>query len=187
MKKTLLITAFVLTSLLSVSAQNFEKGNSMINLSLGLGSYFTSGSGYNTTIPPIEGSYEYMVSENISGGAFVGVYGSKYETNFDLAFNFSSKFSYIYGGVLGNYHFVNDDKFNAYAGIKLGYTSASTSTGSNNDDYLDELLETIDFTSSGLLYGVQIGGRYFISEKFAINAELGYGISVLKIGVTYKI
>lgn len=186
MKKIILLTTIILSSIATINAQQLSEGNSMINLGIGLGSNFASGTGYNTTIPPIEGTYEYMITENISVGVFAGAYGSEYETNFDLAYNFSSKFSYVHGGALGNYHFVNDDKFNAYAGIKLGYVSVSTSTDSN-DDYLNELLKTLDYTDSGIIYGVQLGGRYFISEKFAINAELGYGVSTLKIGVTFKI
>lgn len=186
MKKIILLTTIFLSSFATINAQQLSEGNSMINLGVGLSSYYTSGTGYNMSLPPVEGTFEYMITENISVGAFVGAYGSKYETNFDLAYNFSSKFSYIDGGALGNFHFVNDDKFNAYVGAKLGYVSVSTSTDSN-DDYLDELLETLDYTDSGIIYGVQLGGRYFVSEKFAINAELGYGISLLKIGVTFKI
>lgn len=186
MKKIILLTTIILSSFATINAQQLSEGNSMINLGIGLGSYFTSGTGYNTTIPPVEGAYEYMITENISVGGFAGAYGAKYETNYDIAYNFSSKFSYFYGGAIGNFHFVNTDKFNAYGGVKLGYVNASTSTDSN-DDYLDELLETLDYTDSGVIYGVQLGGRYFVSEKLAINAELGYGISTVKIGVTFKI
>jgi outer membrane protein W len=186
MKKIILLTTIFFSSFATINAQQLSEGNSMINLGVGLSSYYTSGSGYNMSLPPVEGTFEYMITENISVGAFVGAYGSKYETNFDIAYNFSSKFSYIDGGALGNFHFVNDDKFNAYVGAKLGYVSVSTSTDSN-DDYLNELLETLDYTDSGIIYGVQLGGRYFVSEKFAINAELGYGVALLKVGVTFKL
>ena len=186
MKKIILLATIFFSSITISNAQQLSEGNSMINLGVGLSSYFTSGTGYSVTLPPVEGSYEYMITENISIGGFVGAYGSKYETNFDLATNFSSKFSYIHGGALGNYHFVNDDKFNAYVGARLGYVNVSTSSGSS-DNEIDNILNDLDFTASGLLYGIQLGGRYFISDKIAINAELGYGISVLKIGVTFKL
>lgn len=186
MKKIIILTAFIISTFTTINAQQLNEENSMINIGVGLSSYFASGTGYSTTLPPVEGSYEYMITENISIGGFVGVFSSEYGTNFDLAYNFSSKFSYIHAGGLGNYHFVNDDKFNAYVGARLGYVNVSTSSDSN-DNELDDLLNDLDYTASGLLYGIQLGGRYFISEKIAINAELGYGISVLKVGVTFKI
>ena len=186
MKKIILLTTIILSSIATSNAQQLSEGNSMINLGTGLSSYFTSGTGYSTTLPPLEGSFEYMITENISVGAFVGAYGAKYETNYELAYNTKTDFSYIHGGGLGNYHFVNDDKFNAYVGARLGYLSANTSSDSS-DNELNDILDGLDYTASGFLYGIQLGGRYFISNKIAVNAELGYGISVLKIGVTFKI
>lgn len=39
---------------------------------------------------------------------------------------------------------------------------------------------------AGLLLGANIGASYYFSEKWAASAELGYGVSVLGLGVTYK-
>ncbi len=51
----------------------------MINLGLGLNFYYISASGFSTTLPPLEGSYEVMISDDFSVGGFIGVYGAKYK------------------------------------------------------------------------------------------------------------
>ena len=42
-------------------------------------------------------------------------------------------------------------------------------------------------SSSGLAYSGFVGGRYYFSEKLAAFAEIGYGISVLTFGVSFKL
>ena len=74
----------------------------------------------------------------------------------------------------GNYYF--DDLFglpaawDVYAGGNFGYRLDS---GNDNDD--------------GANWGAQVGGRWFWSEKWAINAEFGGGSGVTGgVGVTMK-
>ena len=70
-------------------------------------------------------------------------------------------------------------KFNFYAGASLTYYIW------NYDDYNKN--PHPDNTSLGL--GLQVGGRYFFTDKFGINLELGgnTGTSGAKFGVTFKI
>lgn len=156
------------------SAQ-LNESDSFINLSIGLGTYY--GSGLKTTLPALEGSYEYMVSEVISVGGFLGAYGAKYE----YSNNAEIKYNYLHFGGLANYHFVNDETFNVYAGLRLGYVNSNT----KSEFDFGNGSSISDFRSSGFLFAAQIGGRYYLSENLALNAELGYGISVFKVGVTF--
>ncbi len=70
----------------------------------------------------------------------------------------------------GNYHFNTilemPSEWDFYAGINLGYRSSH----------------------DNLSLGAQVGGRYFFSEQWGINLELGGGnvVSGGKIGATYK-
>jgi len=193
MKKITLLF-FAMITIATVKSQQLSQGDGMINLGLGLSSYYTSGNGYKTKLPPIEGSYESMVSENISVGGFIGMYKSEYFYNYDgggydSGFDFTTKFNYFDLGAIGNYHFVNTDKFNAYAGARLGYVSSKVSYEGLDleDDYFNEFLKNRDYKSSGAFFALQIGARYFLSDSFALNAELGYGVSLLKVGATIKL
>ena len=90
------------------------------------------------------------------------------------------KTSYWSSGILGNYHLVNNNQFNAYIGLKLGYTI------SNNSGYgSTTLLNYLEGFSSGFLFGAQVGGRYFFSEHIAVNVELGYGVAIASGGLTF--
>jgi hypothetical protein len=41
-------------------------------------------------------------------------------------------------------------------------------------------------SSVGLAYNVFAGCRYHFSEMFGVFGEVGYGVSVFNIGITYK-
>ena len=71
----------------------------------------------------------------------------------------------------GNYYFDDvfgvSDPWDVYAGVNVGYRFES-----NND---------------GFAWGIHIGGRWFWSDKWGINAEIGGGSVVLGgVGVTMK-
>ncbi|MCF6297654.1 MAG: porin family protein [Flavobacteriaceae bacterium] len=189
MKKTILLF-FVITFIANAQSQQLSKENSLLNISFGLSSYYNSGSGFKTKIPPLEASYEKMLSESISIGGFIGMYKSEYfYSNSALNYDTTISFNYLNIGVVSNYHFVNTDTFNVYAGARLGYLSAKTKYDDSYPEGSNDLLEALDlgFSTSGVLFGAQIGARYFVSDSFAVNAELGYGIALLRLGITYKL
>lgn len=186
MKKIISLTTLLLLLAFCVNAQQLSKGNSMINLGLGIESEYVTGSETKITFPQSEGSYEIMINDNISIGAFIGYFATEYDDYGILVNNADDDLTYLdlnylFGGVLGNYHFVNTDKFNAYAGGKLGYSKLSAS--------FDVIYQNAGFgiNDSEMIYDAHIGGRYFLSDGIALNAELGFGISLLKVGITFKL
>jgi len=188
MKKIIALLCFCFGSCFGYA--QLEDGQSMVNLNLGLNSYFASGSGFSTTIPPLEGSYEKMISDNFSVGGFIGTYGTKYTlsgSGFGSSYNSETKYSYVNVGALGNYHFVNSESFNLYGGLKLGYVNSKVSSeaSASVSGYTETL--SSDAKGSGFLFGLAIGARYHLSEKMAANAELGYGIALLKLGITFNL
>lgn len=164
----------------NISAQSLEQQDSFISARFGLSSVYTLSSGFSATLPPIDGTYEYMITENISIGGFIGVYSAEFEFN-NTFFNDneSIKYSFFNIGALGNYHFVNNDQWNVYVGAALGYLSVGV------DDNITD--GAGDVRSSGIALGVQGGARYFFTDKFAANVQLGYGLAVLSLGVTLKL
>jgi len=85
---------------------------------------------------------------------------------------------------LGNYHFNRimelDPQWDLYAGLNLGYAIWSSNTPEHAPSY--------DAHSSGLMLGLQVGGRYYFSNKWGINAEIAGGsvISAFRIGATCR-
>ena len=88
-------------------------------------------------------------------------------------------------GVLanGNYHFDKlfrlPSQVDVYAGMGLGFFISSSSSGYTGDGY------------SGFNARIHTGGRYFFSNSFGVNLELGAEVGQLnngiaKVGITYK-
>lgn len=170
----------------SVASAQFEKGDMAVNLGFGVGNYYATGSGFETKIPPIVLSGEYFIMENISVGAFLGGSKSVYEYRYPSGYGYNSKeveYTYFNLGALGNYHFVNQEKFDVYAGARLGYVNAKVEFSGNISN---SVLDGFGAKGSGLLAGAHVGGRYFFTDAFAANAEMGYGIAILQVGATLK-
>lgn len=153
------------------SNAQIDEGQSMVTAAVGISPTFYSGSGFEASLPPIEAAYEYAISNKITVGGFVGYAAAEFRNA-----GFGYDYTYILAGGLGNYHFVNTDQFDVYIGAKLGYVNVSA----------DEVGTAFGFSaeSSGILYGGQLGGRYWISESIGINIEAGYGVATLRAGVT---
>ncbi len=191
--RKLVYLVVLLLSVWGLKAQQLEQGNSLINLGVGMGSYIGSGSGYKTTLPPLEVSYEYLVNDNISVGGFFAMTKSEFNYSFpDLGGgssspqNFKFNYSYMMFGAIGNYHFVNNDKFDVYGGVRIGYNKVNVDY-SSDDATTDSLLKSINLDSSGMLFGAQVGGRYFFTDNLAVNMEVGYGLAIAKLGLTFKL
>lgn len=195
MKKTTLLVFFA--SLLFAINVNAQEKKSMINLRLGVGSSYT-GSNFETNIPPIEGSYETFINDKITVGGFAGISSAEWKIpnvpNIDLSpsgpsVSYSTgqmDFTYMTFGGLANYYFVNEDSFQAYGGVKLGYVNvnAESSISGSVGSAFNKILSDSGSKTSGLAYSINAGGRYWFTDSIAVNAELGFGISTFGVGVT---
>ncbi|HMR17660.1 MAG TPA: hypothetical protein PKA53_00045 [Sphingobacterium sp.] len=165
-----ILTTAVLAACVSTAsmAQSYEKGDNLLNVGVGLGGSLGM---------PIGLSYEHGFSDKISGGAYVG-YASKSE-NFGA---WSWKWTYMLAAARASYHFdFNVDKLDPYLGVILGYNyakgeweggGAGAWTGAD---------------AGGVVYGGHAGARYFLSPKFGLFAEVGYGLGNLNVGLTFKL
>ena len=149
------------------SAQNYKKGDNLLNIGAGFGG------GFGT---PIGLSFEHGFSDKISGGAYVS-YSSKKEP---LGAWGDYKYSYILAAARASYHFsFGGDKLDPYIGAILGYNVASAKWSGSGT-------APASASAGGVLYGGHAGARYFFSEKIGIFAEVGYGVGNLNAGVTFK-
>jgi hypothetical protein len=174
MKRILLISMLlVLVLSISFSQIAYQKGDQVVNLGIGIGGFAGA---YGTGSIAVTGGYENAVNENISLGGILGYSSSSY----DYGFGDSWKFTYILIGVRGAYHYdvLHNGNLDTYGGIMLGYNIVSFSG------------PTVTYYNPGTSYmefGFFVGGRYYFNPKWAIQAELGYGIGILNVGIAYKL
>ena len=171
-------------------AQPFAKGNHAINLGFGLVNVKYWGAYYKGFTPSVSASYEMGIVEVPMGTQLTGVVGvggyigwstSKYEYNW---INQYYRYNNIWIGVRGNYHFIFHDKLDPYVGILVG---ADISTGGWRGDPPYPSSSVYKPTSSGVIGGAYVGARWYFTDNLAVYAELGYLISVLNFGITFKI
>lgn len=165
-------------ALTSQTFAQFAKGDKLLNVGIGLGVYGRGGL-------PIGGSFEYGVTDKISVGVQADYYSWKYNYGFSGT-NYGYKYTFLPIAVRGSYH-VNDllklgnDKVDLYAGLALGYyISSFTYDGVNYGGTYS------DGYGSRAFIGLHLGGRYYFKPNIAGFAELGAGVSALKLGVTFK-
>lgn len=184
MKKIVAFAVVILFSLPALQAQEsmFNLGDKVINLGIGLGNTFYTGTYYTRGVPPVSLSYEQAVADEILEKGVIGVLGYVGYTSYKYDYlGWGYKYSNIILGAGGLFHYPLIDKLDTYAGILLGYNIASatefgTSTGW---DY--------NATSGGFVFSGFIGARYYFSEKFAAFAQLGYGVAYLTLGVSIRL
>jgi hypothetical protein len=112
----------------------------------------------------------------IAGG--VGI--DYYHWSDDFAGVGSYDYSVVPIQVFGNYHFVIKDhpRFDPYLGVALVYSVVSASwSGSGGES---------SAAGSGTDFAGQAGLRYFMSDNFALQGQLGFGYGTLGLGATWK-
>lgn len=166
MKRIILSLMIIFAGTAMVSAQTFEKGAKVASVGVGFGSHVGV---------PVVLSYEYGVhnlQEDLSIG-IAGVFG--YGQNDYGAY----KGRNIILAAKGNIHYNVLSDFDFYAGLSFGYNIAHTIW----DNRLDHDLDVVD---GKFLYGAHIGARYYFIPNLAVNSELGYGVSIFSVGLSYK-
>jgi len=183
MKKLIVSIVVVSFALTRLSGQDptFVKGDKTLNLGIGFGATWYSGSYYHGQVPPVSASLEFGVAENIlekgvvGVGPYVGFSSYKWEYT-----DWGYKYSNIILGVRGNFHYPLANKLDTYIGVLLGYniiTSKEFGTPSGFD---------YSASSSGISTAGYIGARYYFTDALGVMAELGYGITYLTVGVALK-
>jgi outer membrane immunogenic protein len=176
MKKRIFIWVFILSAFYSASsyAQFEPYADKAKMLSVGIG---ISGWGI-----PLYARYEHPVADNITIGGTVS-----FQTKSETYTGYKWKHTIVGLNGRGSYHFNEllkaPDQWDFYAGASLGYFFWNTDyEGSGTDIYSGS-------GTGGFSVGAHIGSRYFVSDKIAINLELGGG-TVLgggTLGVTFML
>jgi hypothetical protein len=178
--------AFVIFSFflaVRVHAQAFEAGTNVVSVGLGLGSSIADYT-YGTQTPGISASYERGIWEAgpgvISLGGLIGYKGYRYAV-FDNNNSYVDKWNYTILGVRGAYHYtgLSVPNLDLYGGVMLSYDNLSYSTTYNGPN-------APSFGTSSVELSLFVGGRYYFAGNLGGFAELGYGVAILNLGLSYK-
>ena len=181
----ILLVAVMLLLPVAASAQNaYNHSDKVISAGVGLGPFY--GVFGSTDIPPIFVAFETGLPaqglEKVTIGGIAGYSGSSQ----DFPPEGKWKYTYIFLGVTGNYHFIEKNKnFDAYGGIALGYDIVSASATYNSG--YDANRYNFSAGASYFTFDFHVGGGYYFSPKLAAMAELGYGFGIFRVGLSYKL
>ncbi len=194
-----IITILILSSFHSFS-QGYSQKNNTLNLQIIAGNGYHGSTGYTnkSETPGLMISYDIGVHELISIAPYLYYQSSKYEYN--NGWNYGSgwndyttkvKYNNIGFGVRGLFHYGNMlgidlDKLDLYGGLAMGFAHRARKEDRTyyNNAYADETYKSSAFNFD---YDLFAGARWYFTNSFAVNVELGTGISLGKIGVTFKI
>lgn len=163
---------FVVFATSQVAVAQFNKGDKLLNLGIGLNSYYSGGI-------PLHASFEVGVTNEVSVGVSVDYLSHRYRSGgVDYGFNST------YVGLRGAFHFtelldLKTPEFDLYAGAALGFRSFGW-----RDDSFNGLGGRY---GNGVYLGIFVGGRYYFQNNFGVFGELGAGGSGnARLGVSFR-
>jgi hypothetical protein len=184
MKKIALLLALAMATSFITHSQQFKKSTGALNVGIGLGSGLYSGHHYKMSIPPIILAYDHGITEKlgigyISLGGYFAISGSKWEYD-DGFYNYGWKYTYFTVGPRAAYHFDVVDVLDLYAGILVGVNIVSSKS------FGDTSMGSYSAQKTGIAHAEFAGIRYYFTPVIGAFAELGYGVTYLTLGVTFK-
>jgi hypothetical protein len=165
-----------------VNAQLFSKNDKVINLGIGVPTYL-GGNGYSTRLPLISGSFDYGLFDGLldnKASIGVGGYLSYTANRFEYTGGKGYDFSYLIFGPRASFHYNPVDNLDTYGGLMLGYNIVGSSVYGNADQSYKPV------NGSGFIPALYVGVRYFLTDNIAGFAEVGYGVSLIEVGLSFK-
>jgi hypothetical protein len=161
-------------------------GSNVLNLGVGFfGGYAYAGYSHVSETPAISLYYERIFKQlgpgklSLGGGFEYKSVSSKYSFG-----GYEATWRYLIIAFRAAYHpdFIKVEKLDAYGGVAIGFQNVTYT-----DTYVD---------NNGGVYGdaypsrfypsVFVGARYYFVPQFGVFAEAGYGITILKTGLSLK-
>jgi hypothetical protein len=193
-KTIILIIAFAVNSICgNIFGQILKVGENDLNLGIGFGTPWIQ-SGYYTVLPPLTVSLDHGFRDDWGNGIFtlggcIGIarYAQEKEWH-DTIYSADYTYGYNYTSTLfaarATYHYELFNGLDTYVGLMGGFrvnTNNHYGTWPAGDDDFDT---DANFIPLGRIF---IGAKYSFSDKVACFAELGYGISYVTMGVSFRI
>ena len=167
------LTLFCFSRGASAQDEAFNKGDKVINLGIGLGTYINWG-GYSNNFPSICGSFEYGIINLLRDKAAISVGGYFAYTSFRYRGDHDWSISDFILGPRAIFHYQFAERLDTYAGFMFGY------------DVVNYAHKDANVSGSTFRTSEFIGARYYFIKSIAIFCELGYGIAPLEFGLSFK-
>ena len=200
--KKLILPLLALTMILAPTksnAQAIEEGNVIIDAYYGFPNLYSTvfkaayessnSTGFNLgSQGPLGIRAEYLITDKVGFGIDLGMNSSsisKSEADINTNIIYDYKFSTRKIGAIFtfNYHFVENDKLDAYFVVGGGYGNRNFKFTSTDPNYIEESVESLIPIS----YKIGVGMRYFFTENIGANLALGLGQGGLaNVGVSAK-
>ena len=175
----MLVAMFVL--LQDRAQAQFETGKVYIGPHLGLGAYESAIS--------FGGNIEYgLTKPGEAGSGRIGIGGAVdyWEWGGDAGSGYRYTYTWMPIHAYGAYHFaLPQRKWDLFAGLGLGYIIIGGTLDA--PDGSSDNIFTEDTYSSHLFWTGVAGARYFFTPGLSAQARLGFGISILSLGVDFTL
>ena len=192
MKKLFAMAAAIVFAL-GANAQ-IEKGQVVLDAGVGVGNTVITGDNYTSKLIPLNLDVEVGVAEDLGGveslSLGVGALASYTQGKYDLSLGDAKagwrNSATILGAQAALHYNLGVEKLDTYVSLALGYTivngKAYGKAGDNkgsSDSYTSD-------DASGFYYGISLGARYWFTDLLGVNLEAGYGLSFLKVGLSFR-
>jgi hypothetical protein len=174
-----------------LDAQIFDKGTIAVNAGIGVIStirYYPGVSVSRTPVFAFSGEYGIMKLGPgvIGGGIAFGFQTASYTQDY-FSYFYKYKWSTTMFGLRGTYHpdFLKGKKYELYGIVQLSITHYGYSF-TTNDPFLNSYQYGDHSLSTSFHPYLMIGAKYYFTKNFGVYSELGYDISLIKIGITVK-
>ncbi|NJK95016.1 MAG: hypothetical protein HC905_09000 [Bacteroidales bacterium] len=149
-----------------------------------VGTIISAANGQTSSIPAIQVTYDYGISDFFSLGAAVSHQGMKIDYT-DINYgDYRTKINRLNVAARALFHYGNSGKIDMYSGLRLGYTNWGVSTNSKDPDYVaDDVVKGGGFAPQVILFGF----RGYFSEHIGLNSELAVGAPhYFSIGLNFR-
>ena len=183
MKRIALLLITMLTLGFAAQAQStFSKGTTTANLGFGIGGTLISGD-YNVILPPLSLGIDHsVVSGLFDGNGSIGVGGYFATELYHIKGYDKGLWNQTIIGPRGSLHYQFVDRLDTYFSLVLGLKLISWDYKVNSP--VGKVKSKDTTTDFG--WGAHIGTRYYLSDRWAIMGEFGYGLTYLSLGATYR-
>lgn len=140
-----------------------------------------------SVMPPLQLGVRWMAAPYLSLGAFAG-YSSSRSREKILFDSIRGRWdnSTCFLGLENGFHYTKVDDWDFYGGFTLLYQYTRVST--DNPEFEKAIEHAgIQHSSGKMSMTAFVGSRFALLGHSSIFMELGYGISLLKVGVGYKL
>jgi hypothetical protein len=186
---------FLLQSPLQAQHLRSQAGDLEVGAQLGLLSIYQIDRA-TTIVPPLQLQGEFFLSPNFSMGAFVSYVAAKGQRSYvntaaTTITEFYDNQTWATGVRTTAYSNIQADQWRIYGGIAVGAALPRVETtvdvqGDRKGNDLSVPRFSREATNSLLFTGF-VGVQYYLRPNVSLNGELGYGLSLMNVGLRYKL